>query len=87
MTDSTRLHDEFEFLLAFRILPIKHIQVKIEHEGIVWTFYHWTKADRVAIAQIIREKISDVEGVKAHNREIQLLRERNPAQKAEESEH
>ena len=85
MTDPPSLQDEYEFLLRFRVLPVKHVRVKIESEANPYGNC-WTKADRLAIAEIIREKVSDVEGVKAHEREIQLIRERKQAWKTAKSE-
>ena len=85
MIDSTRLHRKFEFLLWFRILPIKDVQVRIEQRGRVWQ-NDWSKADRIAIAKVIEEKIADVQGVKANHRDFELLPKRIQARKSEKSE-
>jgi hypothetical protein len=85
MTDPLSLLENYEFLLRFRILPVKRVHVRIEDSGTPWV-HSWTKADRLATAEVIKEKIYDVEGVKAHNEETKLLREMLQARKAEESE-
>ena len=85
MTDSTRLHRSFEFLLWFRILPIKYVQVRIEQRGRIWE-NDWTKADRIAIAEIIRGKVADVEDLETNNKDFELLQRKIQARSAGKSE-
>lgn len=67
ITHPAILEDTFSFLLFFRILPLQHVRVALQHRGYIDEDC-WTEQDRTAIAEIIQDKIANSNRPRGHRR-------------------
>ncbi|KAL8816675.1 MAG: hypothetical protein Q9223_004353 [Gallowayella weberi] len=82
--DARKLCDTFSFPLLFRIpRRVQNVKATILPRGPAWG-YSWTLVDRNTVAKILRDKIVDLAGFKAHNEEYA---KRKKATKRENQEY
>ena len=83
MADPSRLYSfSFEPVLAFRLLPLTHVGVTVEHVGSISFADCWTERDREDLARLIEGQLANPHRSEIHAEEVKSRLEKSESERA-----
>ena len=83
INDPSKLFEfSFEPVLAFRLLPLTHVRVTVEHAGSISFPGCWTESDRDDLARLIERQLTDPHRSEKHAEEVKSRLEKCEAERA-----